>query len=161
MPAVGHGQTGTSAPSGAAYTPPGYSLSVPSAPQRGTAGTTVVATQSAAHETQSIRGLWVPGLVGLPVSYVITWVVGSVTLPAGSSAADLAYIPVLGPWLILGEGLNGGGGEFYATMGIIQGVSLVCLVLGLAIRLPKPRTDGPTVSLRPTSSGAMSATLHF
>jgi hypothetical protein len=149
------------APTGAPYTPPGYSLTVPSGPQVVTTGTTLVEPPQRRPETQSIRELWIPGLVGLPVSYVATWVVASVTLPVGSSAVDYAYIPVLGPWLMLGQGINGGGEEFYATMGVIQGVSLVCLVLGLAIRLPKPAADAPSVSLRPTSSGAMSATLHF
>lgn len=154
-PAIGSAQS----PSGAPYTPPGYSLTVPSGAQGTTSG--AVVQPSRPSETQSIRELWIPGLVGLPVSYVMTWVVASVSLPVGSTAAELAYIPVLGPWLMLGQGVNGSGEEFYATMGIVQGVSLVCLVLGLAIRLPKPATDAPSLSLRPTSSGAMSATLHF
>ncbi len=147
-------------PTGTPYTPPGYSLTVPSAPQPVPVGTTVVAPQAGAPEMQTIRELWIPGLVGLPVSYVVTWVVGSVTLPTGSSAAELAYIPVLGPWLVLGEDHNGGA-EFYATMGIVQGVSLVCLVLGLAIRVARPAADAPRVSFRPTSTGTMAWALQF
>jgi hypothetical protein len=146
------------APTGAAYAPPGYSLTVPSSPMVAMTG---VAPAPSRPETQSIRGLWIPGLVGLPISYVTTWIVASVTLPAGSGASDLAYIPVIGPWLMLGQDLNGDSPEFYVTMGVVQGISLVCLVLGLAIRIPKARTDAPTLSLRPSSSGAMSATLQF
>jgi hypothetical protein len=154
--ALGAAPVSAQAPSGTPYTPPGYSLTVPSTPVSAVSGTAVVREATPRIETQSIRGLWVPGLVGLPVSYVMTWVVANLTLPLGSSGVDLAYVPVLGPWLVLGQGLNGGDEAFYVTMGVMQSMSLVCLVLGLAIRLPKPVADAPTVSLRP-----LSATLQF
>lgn len=81
----------------------------------------------------SIRGLWLPGLIALPISYVITWSVASATLSPGSDAVSYAFIPLVGPWLVLTGDANGGEG-FYVAMGLIQDVAALCLILGLSIR---------------------------
>src|SRR4051812_19209844 len=54
-----------------------------------------------APRTTSIRGLWIPGLIGLPVAYVATWVNASLSFAAGSDGVNAAFIPLAGPWLVL------------------------------------------------------------
>jgi hypothetical protein len=127
------------------------------------------ATTSYERPTQSIRGLWIPGLIGLPISYVVTWATANTSLPASEGNA-LAYIPVVGPWLVLTDQNAHGNAPFYVAMGLVQDISALCLVLGLAIRIPAPETrvslgEGlPALALRalPTATGgALSATIQF
>ena len=164
------------------YTPPGYGtgvvVTVTPAPQPApvyvapsSARTYVPVTYTPIAppqraRTSSIRSLWIPGLIGLPAAWVITWVVASVDLPVGASATSFAYIPLVGPWLMLGEPMNGSE-AFYIAMGVIQDVSLLCLVLGLTIRIPEQapdsaRSTGLTFAAAPTVGGGMlRATLTF
>lgn len=82
---------------------------------------------------ESIRGLWIPGLITLPLSWILTWAVASTTTRLDGDAIEFSYIPILGPWLMLGEPLNGDEG-YYVAAGIFQATSALALVLGLAIR---------------------------
>jgi hypothetical protein len=121
--------TSTEPPAVYVYTPPGYGTGVaqPTAPMMRTPQVQTV------ERSASIRGLWLPGLIALPISYVITWSVASATLSPGSDAVSYAFIPLVGPWLVLTGDANGGE-AFYVAMGLIQDVAALCLILGLSIR---------------------------
>ena len=119
-----------------------------------------------APRTTSIRGLWIPGLIGLPIAYVATWVNASLSFAAGSDGVNAAFIPLAGPWLVLAA-QNADVG-YYVTTGIVQDLSFLCLILGLVIRVPEPalRVAVGESTLRlaatPTASGgAFSASLRF
>jgi hypothetical protein len=148
-----------SAQAGAPYFPPGYS-------QTSTSATYVAPTMPPPQQrTTSIRGLWIPGLIGLPVAYVATWVHASLTFPAGSDGVSTAFIPLAGPWLVLAS--QNADVAYYVTTGLVQDISFLCLVLGLAIRIPERRPlalGDATLDLAamPTpSGGAFSATVQF
>lgn len=79
----------------------------------------------------SIRGLWLPGLIVLPVAWVTTWTVSSSVFEG--DAATYSWIPVLGPWLMLTQDLNGAESGIILS-GVVQGVAALALVLGLTIR---------------------------
>lgn len=153
-----------SAQSGSPYLPPGYvAPTVSPAPT----GTYVAPTPPTyAPSTTSIRGLWIPGLVGLPVAWVATWVHASLSLGAGSDGVNAAFIPVAGPWLVLAA--QNTDTAYYVVTGIVQDVSLLCLVLGLVIRVPEPRArialGSSTLELAASPSatgGTLSATVQF
>lgn len=175
---------GSSAQAGTPYTPPGYGTAAPTvvvatpAPAVVTApvvvaapapAVTTTATTTYDRPTQSIRGLWIPGLIGLPISWVVTWATANTSMPASEGNA-LAYIPLVGPWLVLTDQNAHGNAPLYVAMGIVQDLSALCLVLGLAIRIPAPETrvslgEGlPALALRATptaTGGALSATIQF
>lgn len=148
-----------SAQSGSPFTPTGYG-----------AGTTYYAPtppgapSTLPDRTTSVRGLWIPGLVGLPVAWVSTWVHASLSLPAGSDAVTSSFVPLAGPWLVLASAQSANVPYFVVT-GIVQDVSLICLVLGLVIRVPEPRArlalgEGATLDVSTTGS-AVTATVQF
>jgi hypothetical protein len=148
--------------SGSAYLPPGYVVPA--------SGAVYVAPTMPAQpiepRTTSIRGLWIPGLVGLPVAWVSTWANAIVALPPGSDGMNAAFIPVAGPWLVLASQSVDVG--YYVTAGVFQDLSLLCLVLGLAIRVPEPSArfalGDATLDLAaaPTASGGrFSASIQF
>ncbi len=145
-----------SAQSGRPYMPSGYGVSAtyvaPAVPY--------VAPRAPA--TSSIRGLWIPGLVGLPVAWIATWAHASLSLTAGSDGVNVAFIPIAGPWLVLAA--QSVDAPYYVVTGIVQDVSLICLVLGLAIRVPEPRArmalGSATLEVRAAGS-ALSATIQF
>lgn len=145
---------------GRPYTPAGYVTPTPTA-------TFVAPTvPTYAPRTTSIRGLWIPGLIGLPVAYVATWVNASLSFAAGSDGVNAAFIPLAGPWLVLAA-QNADIG-YYVTTGIVQDLSFLCLVLGLVIRVPEPAMrvaigdSTLRIAATPTASGgALSASLHF
>ncbi len=150
------------AQSGAPYLPVGYG------PSSAYVAPTMPAAPYTPTSTTSIRGLWIPGLVGLPVAWVATWVHASLSLAAGSEGVNTAFIPLLGPWVVLAS--QHVDPAYYVTTGLVQDISLLCLVLGLLIRVPEPRARialGPTlpvleVAATPTASGgAMSAFVQF
>ena len=157
-----------SAQSGSPYLPVGYVQTTQST------GTYVAPTLPAqpmttyTPRTTSIRELWIPGLVGLPVAWVATWVNASLSFSAGSEGVNTAFIPIAGPWLVLASQHADVG--YYVTTGLVQDISLICLVLGLVIRVPEPSArialgDTPAtlrVSATPTATGgAFSASLQF
>lgn len=84
------------------------------------------------HE-ESIRGLWIPGLIGLPASWILTWAVATATTRLDGDAIEFSYIPIVGPWLMLGQPLNGEE-AYYIAAGVFQAASALALVLGLSIR---------------------------
>jgi hypothetical protein len=117
--------------------PPGYGT-VSSAPGQGvpyaTVTTPVAGTRVEIREhEESIRGLWIPGLVGLPLSWILTWSVATATTRLDGDAIEFSYIPLIGPWLMLGQPLNGEEG-YYIAAGVFQGASALALILGLSIR---------------------------
>jgi len=144
-----------SAQSGAPYYPAGYVAPT-------TTTYTAPVMPAYGERTTSIRGLWIPGLIGLPIAWVATWVHASLSLTAGSEGENVAFIPAVGPWLVLAS-QNADAG-YYIAAGIVQDVSLLCLVLGLAIRIPEARArvalGDATLELATTGS-AMSATIQF
>jgi hypothetical protein len=81
--------------------------------------------------TSTIRGLWLPGLIVLPIAWLTTMTVASSTFEG--DAASYAWIPVVGPWLMLTQDLNGNDAGVIVS-GIVQGLSTLALVLGLAIK---------------------------
>lgn len=97
----------------------------------------VVATPTPHMETRtrqtSIRALWIPGLIALPASWLLTWSISSTALPLYGDAIEYSFIPVIGPWLMLTQPLNGYEG-FAVTMGLIQDAAAIMLILGLVLR---------------------------
>lgn len=179
-----------SAQSGEVVVPPGYgagspsTTGSPSGSPSGTvtaSGTLVVPATSApgqfvtapppvpaghwenqVHE-RSIRGLWLTGLIALPVSWLLTWSVSSTALPTYSDGVAYSYIPIVGPWLMLMEPLNGYDG-FAITMGIVQGAAAIVLVLGLVLREEVEErvwVVGDLGGGRTLSFDGTSAALHF
>lgn len=132
-----HAQGGE--PATAPITPPGYGVGGPSvAPGQGVpyAATTVPVAGprvEVREREESIRSLWIPGLIGLPLAWILTWSVAATTSRLDGDAIEFSYIPLIGPWLMLGEPLNGEEG-YYVAAGVFQGVSAIALVTGLAIR---------------------------
>jgi len=150
-----------SAQAGDVYVPPGYGdgsatvvvpatappttpTTSPTSPAPGgyvaayRASGTVGLTAPTAHmETRtretSIRELWIPGLIALPASWLLTWTIASTALPLYGDAIEMSYIPLIGPWLMLTQPLNGYEG-FSVAMGIVQDVAAVMLILGLVLR---------------------------
>lgn len=132
------------APASAPTVPPGYSSSVsvtasaPAVLGQGVPFATP-ATPAAGprvelrEHTESIRGVWIPGLIVLPISWILTWSVASTTTRLEGDAIEFSYIPIIGPWLMLGQPMNGEE-AYYVLAGIFQGASALALVLGLAIR---------------------------
>lgn len=136
LDAAGASAQAADGPTSAPITPPGY---VPAA----TLGQGVPYATAPSPEpgprvelrehTESIRGVWIPALIVLPVSWIMTWAVASTTTRLEGDAIELSYIPIVGPWLVLGQPTNGDEG-FYVAAGIFQGASALALALGLAIR---------------------------
>ena len=88
--------------------------------------------------SESIRALWLPGLIALPVAWLSTWTAAS-TYFVGD-ALTYAWIPVIGPWLMLTQDLNG----FEAPVvisGIVQGAATLMIVLGLSLRRTYTATE--------------------
>lgn len=105
--------------------------------------------------SESIRALWLPGVIALPVSWLLTWTTAS-TYFVGD-ALTYAWIPVIGPWLMLTQDLNG----FEAPVvisGIVQGAATLMIVLGVTLRRTWTSTEyvvDPSISfdLAPTPGG--------
>jgi hypothetical protein len=145
------------AQTGSPYLPAGYTTTfmAPTPPQP-------------IERTTSIRALWIPGLIGLPVAWVATWVNANVSMRTSSDGVNVAYVPLVGPWLVLAAG--NADTAYYATAGVFQDISFLCFVLGLVIRIPEPTARialGPSLpplemALAPTASGgALSARIQF
>lgn len=172
------------AQTGEVVVPPGYGTSgtvtgtvtiTTTAPTQGTVVTAPPRMPAGRWETQtrerSIRGLWLTGLIALPISWILTWSVSSTALPTYSGGIAFSYIPVVGPWLMLTEPLNGYDG-FAVTMGIVQATAATLLILGLVLRetveeqvwvvgdLGEGRTLALDASAGPTG-GHAAATLRF
>lgn len=81
--------------------------------------------------SESIRGLWLPGLIVLPVAWVTTWTISSSAFEG--DAATYSWIPVIGPWLMLTQDLYGNDAGIIIS-GVVQGLSALALVLGVAIK---------------------------
>lgn len=81
--------------------------------------------------TSTIRGLWLPGLIVLPVAWLTTMTISSSAFEG--DAASYAWIPVVGPWLMLTQDLNGNDAGVIVS-GIVQGLSTLAIILGLSIK---------------------------
>jgi hypothetical protein len=127
------------AQSGPLVVPPGYEAVRPAAaPAAAPVFVTAPPRMPAGHwetrtEERAVRGLWLTGLITLPVSWILTWTVASTGLPTASAGIAYSYIPLVGPWLMLTEPLNGYDG-FAVVMGIAQAAGALMLVLGLTLR---------------------------
>lgn len=144
-----------SAQAGEVYVPPGYGdgsanlVPMPPPPPTTAGGYlvpgttypvpgTVTLNAPASHlETRtrerSIRELWIPGLIVLPASWLLTWTIASTALPLYGDAIEMSYIPVIGPWLMLTQPVNGYGG-FAVAMGLVQDAAALMLILGLVLK---------------------------
>ncbi|UJR86930.1 hypothetical protein [Sandaracinus amylolyticus] len=81
--------------------------------------------------SETIRGLWLPGLIVLPIAWVTTWTVSTTVF--FDDAATFSWIPVIGPWLMLTQDLNGYEAGIVVS-GVVQGLAALAIVLGLTIR---------------------------
>ena len=108
--------------------------------------------------SQSIKALWIPGLILLPVSYLTTlgllWTVYN-DVDDGIRPALTNMIPIVGPWASL-EYYQGGKEWFPILMGSLQITGLALLVLGLTLRR---KVREPVMALNP--SDPRSATLEL
>lgn len=94
---------------------------------------------------QSITGLWVSGVVILPVSWVLTWSAATATLD-GSRDIDYwlwSWVPLVGPWFMLGQGddvsyygrgLNESEIAGAVLAGIAQLSGLMMIILGASLK---------------------------
>jgi hypothetical protein len=127
------------AQSGTLVVPAGYETARPSAtPAAAPTYVTTPPRMPTGHwetrtEERAVRGLWLTGLIALPVSWILTWTVASTGLPTASTGITYSYIPLVGPWLMLTEPLNGYDG-FAVAMGLVQAAGALMLVLGLTLR---------------------------
>ncbi len=81
----------------------------------------------------SVKGLWIPGIVLFGVSYVLTGTLASAAV-ASSDYVGYSWIPLVGPWLMLGEAANDEQFAGALVGGIAQAAGLTMFVLGLALR---------------------------
>jgi hypothetical protein len=96
-------------------------------------------------QEESIMGLWLTGVILLPVSYVLTMTAAwsTVESSSGSFERDIDYawfsfIPLVGPWFMLAQNdtrsLNESEIAGALLAGVAQTAGLVLIVLGLAIK---------------------------
>lgn len=109
--------------------PPGYEYQ--SATPYSTQSTAPMPRLESVERTSSIRGLWLPGLIVLPVAWLTTTTIASSTFEGDT--VSYAWIPVVGPWLMLTQDLNGNDAGVIVS-GIVQGLSALAIVLGVAIK---------------------------
>lgn len=135
----GYGDPGPSVPpppSGAVTLTPGTPGALPASGYTLNAGASMT-TPTPHLETRtrqtSIRALWIPGLIALPASWLLTWSISSTALPLYGDAIEYSFIPVIGPWLMLTQPLNGYDG-FAIAMGLVQDTAAILLILGLVLR---------------------------
>lgn len=116
----------------------------------------------------STHALWVPGVILLPLSWVLTWTSAVATQPGSSRDIDymlFSWIPVAGPWFMLGQDdnrpLNGAEIAGALLSGIAQVGSIVLIILGLSIRqrvrtMVMGENRGPEIDFTviPTEGGA-------
>ncbi len=81
--------------------------------------------------SESLRALWLPGLIVLPAAWVFTWLYASSFLEGEGLA--FAWLPVAGPWLMLSSDMNGQEAGVIAA-GVVQGLATLAIVLGLSIQ---------------------------
>ena len=81
--------------------------------------------------TESLRALWLPGLIALPAAWVFTWLYASSFLEGEGLA--FAWLPIAGPWLMLSSDMNGQEAGVIAA-GVVQGLATLAIVLGLSIQ---------------------------
>lgn len=104
--------------------------------------------------TTSTKALWLPGIIILPVSYVMTWTL-AITDFSDEASADYiidAFIPIAGPWLMLSDSNTGGQSTFAIAMGLVQTGALVMIIAGLTMR--------QTVRVPARAEGDRSPSLH-
>ncbi len=95
----------------------------------------------------STPALWVPGVIMLPLSWVLTWTAAATTQDDSCLGTGVcrdidyflySWIPIAGPWFMLGQDdtrpLNGDEIAGALLAGIAQVGSLALIVLGLVIR---------------------------
>ncbi len=81
--------------------------------------------------SESIRALWLPGVIALPIAWISTWTSASSVFEG--DALTYAWIPLIGPWLMLTQDLNGYEAGF-VVLGVVQGAAALMMILGLTLR---------------------------
>lgn len=116
----------------AAYGPPTQTVVVlPYAPATQLSPTSPQMHPVQVERSESIRALWLPGVIALPIAWLSTWTAAS-TYFEGDALA-YSWIPVIGPWLMLTQDLNGLEAAVIIS-GVVQGAATLMIVLGLALR---------------------------
>lgn len=119
-------------PTSAPITPPGYDIGQ---------GVPVVASSAPVagprielrEHDESLRSVWIPGLIGLPLAWILTWLPATASSSPEGDATEFSWIPLVGPFLMLGQPLNGGE-AYYASAGAFQIASALALIIGLSVR---------------------------
>src|SRR5690606_21199647 len=88
------------------YGPPTYGQPYGQPQYPGYAPTYAAPTRRVRYEQRetSIKGLWIPGIIVFGVSYALTSSVA--TLSADTEYVDYSFIPLVGPWLMVGTANN-------------------------------------------------------
>lgn len=84
-------------------------------------------------QEQSIKGLWIPGIIVFGVSWVLTGTMAT-SLSYDTAYIDYSWIPLVGPWLMLSEAGNDDELAGALISGIAQLAGVTMFVLGLALR---------------------------
>jgi hypothetical protein len=125
QPPPGYGQ-----PYGQPYTQPTYGT--PYAPTYAPAYAPPPRQLTYVDRETSMKGLWIPGLVIFGASWVLT---GSLSvLGADTDYQAYGWIPLVGPWMMLGEATNDDETAGALVGGIAQVAGLTMFVLGLTLR---------------------------
>lgn len=110
------------------YPPPGYGQQYPQQQQYAQPAQPV-------QRTENIKALWIPGLIILPLSYILTFTIALSDFPdAGLDYHLESLIPLVGPWLMLGDANTGTESVFALIMGIAQLAGLIMIITGLTVR---------------------------
>lgn len=134
--------------------------------------------------SESIKPLWITGVILLPTTWVLTWITASATTYCEAGPCrDIDYwlwswVPLVGPWFMIGHGdderaLNAGEIAGAVFSGVAQTAGLMMIILGLALRQTvrvqtfalddSERAPALSLGLAPALGGAeLTATLtHF
>lgn len=110
------------------------------------------------HRSASMPAIFVPGIILLAGGYVSQAIGAPMLIDSWESSDQLgfAYIPILGPWLQLGDfsdigaAFDDGVGYFSVITGLAQAVGLVLTIVGLTVR---EEWDEPVYALTDDPSG--------
>jgi hypothetical protein len=84
-------------------------------------------------QEESIKGLWIPGIIVFGVSFVLTGTLAT-TFSWNGDYVGYSWIPLVGPWIALSTNPNDEEIAGAVLGGIGQAAGLTMFVLGLALR---------------------------
>lgn len=116
------------------YGPPTYGQPYGQPQYPGYAPTYAAPTRRVRYEQRetSIKGLWIPGIIVFGVSYALTSSVA--TLSADTEYVDYSFIPLVGPWLMVGTANNDDEVAGAIVSGLAQTAGVLMFALGLVLR---------------------------